>query len=207
MRISTEGAERGTPLAEPVPGHQSSASLLDAVLEGLDDAKAEDVVSIDLRGKTSIGDVMVVASGRSHRHVGAIADQLLTKLKNKNFARARIEGMPHCYWVLIDAGDVIVHHFRADLHVANRMVAVGLWVTLPDSDAVGHELTHGRLKIVVANHTTCDARCPSGDRVFVNDEDVIAAAGAACFQLQCQMVCSAQAMNACTNHQVFGRSW
>lgn len=115
MRISTEGAERGTPLAEPVPGHQSSASLLDAVLEGLDDAKAEDVVSIDLRGKTSIGDVMVVASGRSHRHVGAIADQLLTKLKNKGFRRVRIEGMPHCDWVLIDAGDVIVHIFRPEV--------------------------------------------------------------------------------------------
>ena len=115
MRTSTEGAGRGTPLAEHMTANQCSASLSDTILQCLDDAKAEDVVSIDLRGKTSIGDLMIIASGRSHRHVGAIADQLLKKLKDCGFGRARIEGLPHCDWVLIDSGDVIVHIFRPDV--------------------------------------------------------------------------------------------
>jgi ribosome-associated protein len=89
--------------------------LLDVVLEALDDAKAEEVVCIDLKGKTSIGDHMVVASGRSQRHVGAVADQLVRKLKEKGYGRARVEGLPNADWVLIDAGDVIVHIFRPEV--------------------------------------------------------------------------------------------
>jgi ribosome-associated protein len=89
--------------------------LLSVVLDTLDDAKAEDVVCIDLTGKTSIGDQMVVASGRSQRHVGAMADQLVRKLKDAGFGRARAEGLPHADWVLIDAGDVIVHIFRPEV--------------------------------------------------------------------------------------------
>jgi ribosome-associated protein len=89
--------------------------LLDVVLDTLDDAKAEDVVTIDIKGKTSIGDQMVVASGRSQRHVGAVADHLVRKLKEEGFGRARVEGLPHCDWVLIDAGDVIVHIFRPEV--------------------------------------------------------------------------------------------
>jgi len=89
--------------------------LLDVVLDTLDDAKAEDVVTIDIKGKTSIGDQMVVASGRSQRHVGAVADHLIRKLKDEGFGRARVEGLPHCDWVLIDAGDVIVHIFRPEV--------------------------------------------------------------------------------------------
>jgi ribosome-associated protein len=85
------------------------------VLNSLSDAKAEDVVSIDLRGKTSIGDTRVIASGRSQRHVGAIADQLRDKLKSDGLGGLRVEGMPHCDWVLIDAGDVIVHIFRPEV--------------------------------------------------------------------------------------------
>jgi ribosome-associated protein len=67
-----------------------------------------------LAGKTSIGDYMVVASGRSQRHVGAIADRLLEKLKEEGIRDTRVEGMPLCDWVLIDAGDVIVHVFRPE---------------------------------------------------------------------------------------------
>jgi ribosome-associated protein len=89
--------------------------LLDVVLDTLDDAKAEDVVTIDIKGKTSIGDQMVVASGRSQRHVGAVADHLVRKLKDEGFGRARVEGLPHCDWVLIDAGDIIVHIFRPEV--------------------------------------------------------------------------------------------
>jgi len=77
--------------------------------------KAEDVVEIDLVGKTSIADTMIVASGRSHRHVGAIADRFVQALKDGGFGAARVEGMPACDWVLIDAGDVIVHVFRPEV--------------------------------------------------------------------------------------------
>jgi ribosome-associated protein len=68
-----------------------------------------------LKGKTSIGDHMVVASGRSQRHVGAMADQLVGKLKDAGYGRVRVEGLPHADWVLIDAGDVIVHIFRPEV--------------------------------------------------------------------------------------------
>jgi ribosome-associated protein len=81
----------------------------------LDDMKAEDVVEIDLVGKTSIADVMMVASGRSHRHVGAIAERVLEVLKSRGFGPVRVEGLPACDWVLIDAGDVIVHIFRPEV--------------------------------------------------------------------------------------------
>ena len=90
------------------------SSLPRLVIDVLDDAKADDVVSIDLAGKTSIGDTMIVASGRSQRHVGAIADRLIERLKEAGVRDTRVEGMPLCDWVLIDAGDVIVHIFRPE---------------------------------------------------------------------------------------------
>jgi ribosome-associated protein len=77
--------------------------------------KAEDTVTIDLTGKTAIADTMVVTSGRSNRHVGAVADRLMEGLKGAGVPDVRVEGMPHCDWVLIDAGDVIVHVFRPEV--------------------------------------------------------------------------------------------
>ncbi|MCH8239389.1 MAG: ribosome silencing factor [Proteobacteria bacterium] len=93
----------------------SPEKLLGLVQESLDVAKALEVVSIPLAGKSSIADHMVVASGRSSRHVGAISHQLLKKLKKATDYGARTEGLPHCDWVLIDAGDVIVHIFRPEV--------------------------------------------------------------------------------------------
>ena len=93
----------------------SPEKLLGLVQESLDVAKALEVVSIPLAGKSSIADHMVVASGRSSRHVGAISHQLLKKLKKATNYGARTEGLPHCDWVLIDAGDVIVHIFRPEV--------------------------------------------------------------------------------------------
>ena len=84
------------------------------MLTALDDAKAEDVVPIDVAGKTSLGDHMVIASGRSQRHVGAIADQIEKKLREAGVSRVRVEGVPQCDWVLVDAGDIIVHVFEPD---------------------------------------------------------------------------------------------
>ncbi|ODR93691.1 hypothetical protein AUC70_12260 [Methyloceanibacter stevinii] len=89
--------------------------LLKIVTDTLDGAKAEDVAVIDLEGKTSIGDYMVVASGRSQRHVGAVADHLIKALKVGGYGRARVEGLPQGDWVLIDAGEVIVHLFRPEV--------------------------------------------------------------------------------------------
>lgn len=94
---------------------KTSQELLDTVLECLDDAKAEEVVSIDLNGKSSIADHMVIASGRAQRHVGAIADQLVERLRAAGYGKAKLEGQTTCDWVLIDAGDVIVHVFRPEV--------------------------------------------------------------------------------------------
>jgi ribosome-associated protein len=73
------------------------------------------VVYIDLKDKSSVADSLIVASGRSHRHVGAMADHLLRALKDAGIGKARVEGLPHCDWVLIDAGDVIIHLFRPEV--------------------------------------------------------------------------------------------
>ena len=77
--------------------------------------KAENTVEIDLVGKTSLADTMIVTSGRSHRHVGAIADRVIQDLKDKGFGNARVEGLPACDWVLIDAGDVLIHVVRPEV--------------------------------------------------------------------------------------------
>jgi ribosome-associated protein len=90
-------------------------ALEDLILARLDDDKAQDVVFIDLKGKSAVADGLVIASGRSHRHVGAMADHLLRALKEEGYGRARIEGLPSCDWVLIDTGDVIVHLFRPEV--------------------------------------------------------------------------------------------
>jgi len=93
----------------------NAEETLRLVLARLDDMKAEDTVTIELSGKSTIGDYMVVTSGRSNRHVGAVADHVLEDLGKAGAADVRVEGMPHCDWVLIDAGDVIVHVFRPEV--------------------------------------------------------------------------------------------
>ena len=92
-----------------------AADLLDTVLASLEDSKAEDLVTLDIAGKSSIADHMVIASGRSHRHVGAIADHLTRDLKVSGAGNPTVEGQNTCDWVLIDAGDVIVHIFRPEV--------------------------------------------------------------------------------------------
>ena len=85
------------------------------VASALADAKAEDIVTIDLDGKTAIADLMVIASGRSKRHVDAVAERLLKQLKDDGTPALAAEGRENCDWVLIDAGDVIVHVFRPEV--------------------------------------------------------------------------------------------
>jgi len=93
----------------------SIEGLQDLIMARLDDDQAQDIVFIDLKDKSSVADCMIVASGRSHRHVGAIADHLMRAIKEAGNGKARVEGLPHCDWVLIDAGDVIVHLFRPEV--------------------------------------------------------------------------------------------
>lgn len=92
-----------------------AARLLRLVLHSLDEDKAEEIVAIDLEGKSTIADCMVIASGRSQRQVGAIADHLIERLKAAGFGPVRVEGMGQCDWVVIDAGDVVVHLFRPEV--------------------------------------------------------------------------------------------
>ena len=89
--------------------------LLAAVLQSLDDDQAQDVVTIDLGGKSSIADFMVIASGRSSRQVTAIAQKLAERLKHGGHGNPRIEGLPAADWVLVDAGGVVVHLFRPEV--------------------------------------------------------------------------------------------
>lgn len=96
-------------------GLDAATPALDTVLASLDDSKAENIVSIDIQGKSSLADHMVVASGRSNRHVAAVADHVLKALKDAGFGNARVEGLSGADWVLIDAGDVIVHVFRPEV--------------------------------------------------------------------------------------------
>ncbi|MBB5053350.1 ribosome silencing factor [Afipia massiliensis] len=88
---------------------------LNLILSRLDDMKAEETVTIDLRGKSSITDYMIVTSGRANRHVGAIAENVAKGLKESGIAAPHVEGLPNCDWVLIDSGDVIVHVFRPEV--------------------------------------------------------------------------------------------
>lgn len=100
---------------KPAKLKAAKPSLLNTIVAQLDDAKAEAVITISLDGKSAIADTMVVASGRSNRHVSAIAGQLVEKLKAAGHANLRVEGLPQCDWVLVDAGDVVVHVFRPEV--------------------------------------------------------------------------------------------
>jgi ribosome-associated protein len=97
------------------PGLADVEATLKKILGTLDNAKAEQVVSIPLKERSTIADFMVVASGRSQRHVDAIAAQLLDALAKMGKIDVRVEGRPNCDWVVIDEGDVIVHLFHPDL--------------------------------------------------------------------------------------------
>ncbi len=110
MQVSQSTLSVPRPAAPDLEGR-----LLELVLSCLDDRKAEDITVIDLAGKTSIGDHMIIASGRSNRQVAAMADHLVSGLKDAGYGTARVEGLPQADWVLIDAGDVIVHLFRPEV--------------------------------------------------------------------------------------------
>lgn len=112
--VATEAAITPLRTADALTGPNAD-NLVRTVLTALDDAKAENIVPIELGGKTSMADTMLIASGRSNTHVGAIADRVLKACKESGVSAPRVEGLPHCDWVLVDAGDLIIHVFRPEV--------------------------------------------------------------------------------------------
>ena len=117
-----------TPSSASAPLAAEPGSLLDLVLRSLDDDQAQEVVAIPLEGKSSVADHMVIASGRSTRQVAAMAQKLAERIKQGGVGHVRIEGLPAADWVLIDAGDIVVHVFRPEVrsfYNLERMWAFG----------------------------------------------------------------------------------
>ena len=120
---TSPGPLAATPPLSPHPLNTAAALLAEAVvgslhalvLQSLDDDQAQDVMSIPLAGKSAMADHMIIASGRSTRQVAAMAQKLAERVKKAGFGHCRIEGLPAADWVLIDAGDVIIHLFRPEV--------------------------------------------------------------------------------------------
>jgi ribosome-associated protein len=116
-KASRAKAAAAKPVAKPAVKLDSNVKhpVLKLILARLDEDQAANTIHIDLANKSTIADWMVVTSGRSNRHVNAIADHVIESLHKSGVSRVRVEGMPNCDWVLIDAGDVILHIFRPEV--------------------------------------------------------------------------------------------
>lgn len=112
--------------------------MLARILKSLDDDKAHDIVTIDMMGRSSLCDALVIATGTSSRHVASTAENLAQRLKGAGFGPVRIEGLPQGDWVLIDAGDVIAHLFRAEVRAYYDLE--GMWSV---GETVGRDLSSG----------------------------------------------------------------
>lgn len=126
--LANEKPRRTNGAAKP----RTKDPLLKTILNSLEDDKAIDIAVIDLKGKSSLADHMIVATGRSQRHVGAIADHLLRKLKDTGHGKRQAEGMGQGDWVLIDAADAIVHIFRPEVRDYYQLEK--MWQADLDSD-------------------------------------------------------------------------
>ena len=131
LAVSRAGAKRAPERVSKV--RPDAEETLRLVLASIEDMKAEDTLTIDLREKSSLADTMVVTSGRSNRHVGSVADRVLENLGKAGMKNLRVEGMPHCDWVLIDAGDVIVHVFRPEVRAFYQLEK--MWARGPKARA------------------------------------------------------------------------
>jgi ribosome-associated protein len=136
-RQLAESAERTRapklPIADASAEEAHSSRLLDLITSSLDQDGAEDILDIPLAGKSTVADYMVIASGRSTRHVAAIAEKLVERLKAETGIRSRVEGRETADWVLIDAGDVIVHIFRPEVRAFYQLEK--MWLATPDRTA------------------------------------------------------------------------
>lgn len=110
----------------------SATETLDLVLARLEDMKAEETVTIDLRGKSAFSDYMVVTTGRSNRHVGAVAENVAKGLKEAGQKKLHVEGLTNCDWVLIDTGEVILHVFRPEVREFYNLER--LWAQSPSDE-------------------------------------------------------------------------
>lgn len=117
-------------------GDAGSSAALKTVLASLDESKADDIVSIDIQGKSSLADHIVIASGRSHRHVAALSEHLVRALKEDGHGAPRVEGQSSADWVLIDASDVIVHIFRPEVREFYNLEK--MWQALETEDGTVH---------------------------------------------------------------------
>lgn len=115
LNRQTLGEAEPKPLPQAAIADNPSADSIAIAQRVLEDMKAEDIMVIDLVGKTSLADAMIIASGNVNRHVAAISDALVEALKSAGKPTPQVEGMPACDWVLIDTGDIIVHVFRPEV--------------------------------------------------------------------------------------------
>jgi ribosome-associated protein len=133
LTSKTTGAKKALPVSKPKRASRaakhaeapSEPTLLSRILTSLDDDKAEDIVTIDLDGRSSLADAIVIANGRSARHVSSIAEHLARRLKEAGYGTRPVDGLQSGDWVLVDAGDVIVHIFRPEAR--NYYDLEGMW--------------------------------------------------------------------------------
>src|SRR5438477_216343 len=119
-KASPKTARKTSTQAAALKAQPDADETLNMILSRLDDMKAEETVTIDLRGKSAFSDYMIVTTGRVNRHVGAIAENVTKALKENGIKSIHVEGLPNCDWVLIDSGDVIVHVFRPEVRTRAR---------------------------------------------------------------------------------------
>ncbi|EJF81314.1 ribosome-associated protein [Candidatus Bartonella washoeensis] len=114
----------------------SASDGLKVILKSLDDTKAEDIVSIDIQGRSSLADYIVIASAHSQRHVSSVADHLLCTWKDNGYGRVSVEGLAGGDWVLIDTGDIIVHLFRPEVRLFYNLEKMWLVPDLNNAKSV-----------------------------------------------------------------------
>jgi ribosome-associated protein len=115
VKPAAKTARKTSTKAAALKAQPDADKTLNMILSRLDDMKAEETVTIDLRGKSAFSDYMIVTTGRVNRHVGAIAENVTKALKETGIKGIHVEGLPNCDWVLIDSGDVVVHVFRPEV--------------------------------------------------------------------------------------------
>ncbi len=111
------------------------------IIGSLENSKAENIQSINITKKSSIGDYMIIASGRSHRHVGAVADLLLRDLKKSGIKTPKVEGRQNGDWVLIDIGDIIIHLFRPEVREFYNLEKMWMLPLIPDTSQADPDKT------------------------------------------------------------------